>query len=145
MLDIQPSASLQILSGGGNASNAIDDLYVPGNQKLVQIQGAPPAEGGDAWAWSALSKWQLIDGNGKIYSPAGGWARVSKEGADRMVAVYNAADAVSSSTPLRDITTSDGRPIDVWVAFLVPAGTPLKQVKFNNKNVKDDLGQTAQR
>jgi hypothetical protein len=119
-------------------SYTVDDLYVPGNQKLVQIQGAPPAEGGDAWAWGQLSKWQLIDANGKTYRPAGAWARVSKDNAERMVAIYNATD------PAPDVTTADGRPIDVWVAFLVPTGTQLKQVKFNDKLVKDDLGLNAQ-
>ena len=45
---------------------------MPGSQKLVQIQEAPcaSAEGGDAWAWGQLSKWQLIDVNGNAYKPA---------------------------------------------------------------------------
>ena len=134
-LDINPTQSLTVLKQGGYT---VDDLYVPGNQKLVQIMGAPPAEGGDPWAWAALSKWQLIDVNGKTFKPAGAWARVSKENAERMVAVYNATD------PVGDIANTDGRPIDVWVAFLVPTGTQLKEVKFNDKLVKDDLGLNVQ-
>lgn len=134
-LDIQPVATITLLAQG---SYATDELYVPGNMKLVQVQGAPPAEGGDPWAWAQISKWQLIDAGGKIYTPAGAWAKVSKDNADRMAAIYNAVD------PPRDFTNADGRPLDAWVAFLVPSGTQVKTLKFNNKVVKDDVGVTAQ-
>ncbi len=134
-LDITPTAALRMLAEG---SYATDDLYVPGNQKLIQVQGAPPAEGGDPWAWAQLSKWQLIDASGKIYAPAGAWAKVSKDNADRMAAIYNAVD------PPKDFTNADGRPLDAWVVFLVPQGTQVKTLKFNNKVVKDDIGVTAQ-
>jgi hypothetical protein len=46
-----------------------------------------------------------------------------------MAASYNA-----TGTP-KDISGGDGRPTEVWIAFLVPSGTHLKQVKFNGKLV----------
>ena len=44
-----------------------------------------------------------------------------------MVAVYNANGAPPA------IASGDGRPMDVWIAFLVPSGTHLKQVTLNGQ------------
>ncbi|MEO6434560.1 MAG: hypothetical protein ABIP55_02210, partial [Tepidisphaeraceae bacterium] len=111
-------------------SYATDELFEPAGKKLVQVAGTPPPEGGDPWAWGVLRNWALVDAGGKTYAPAGGWARVRQEQADRMVATYNANAAPA------DITGgSDGRPTDVWIAFLVPSGTHLKQATFSGKSV----------
>ncbi len=128
-MDINPTQSLQVLAGAG--SNAVDELFEPAGKKLVQVQGSPPPEGGDPWAWGSLRSYTLVDAAGKTYAPAGAFARVKKDQADRMVAKYDA----SGATP--DVTGSpdDGRPTDVWIAFLVPSGTHLKQLNFNGKSI----------
>ncbi|HYO07527.1 MAG TPA: hypothetical protein VER17_01020 [Tepidisphaeraceae bacterium] len=125
-LDITPVQSLTILRQG---ANSVDELFEPAGKKLLQIGGAPQPEGGDPWAWGQLSKWQVVDAAGKSYPPSGGFAKVRKEQADRMVAVYNA-----NGTP-KEIPSDEGRPTEFWVAFLVPSGTHVKEVKFSGKTV----------
>ena len=34
-----------------------------------------------------------------------------------------------------DISAEQGRPLDVWIAFLVPSGTHLKELKLGGKTV----------
>jgi len=66
---------------------------------------------------------------GKTYAPAGAWAKVKKDQADRMVAKFNATAAPADVTGSGD----DGRPTDVWIAFLVPSGTHVKEFKVSGK------------
>ncbi len=126
-MNLKPGRALQILAQG----YPISELFEPPGKKVVQIQGSPPAEGGDPWAWGQLSKWKLIDAAGKTYTPAGAFAKVKKQNADRLAASYN-----SAGTPT-DIAAEEGRPTDVWIAFLVPSGTSMKTVTFDNKKVGD--------
>ena len=47
-----------------------------------------------------------------------------------MIAVYNANGAAP------DVSGgNDARPLEVWIAFLVPSGSHLKQLTFNGKPV----------
>ena len=125
-LDINTTQTLALLSQG---ANVVSELFEPPGMKMVQVYGTPPAEAGDPWAWGTLKNYQLVDAAGKTYAPAGAWAKVKKDQADRMVAKFNAASAPG------DVSGSgnDGRPTDVWIAFLVPSGTHLKEFKVNGK------------
>jgi hypothetical protein len=125
-LDIEPTRSLTLMAQG---PAPIHELFVPPGKKLVQVKGSPPPEGGEPWSWGQLSKWQLIDAAKKTYAPAGAFAKVKKQQTDMMVASYNATAAP------KDISGQDGRPTDVWIAFLVPSGTHLKELTFNGKPV----------
>jgi hypothetical protein len=129
-LDINTTETVAVLSHG---DNVVQELFEPTGKKLVQIQGTPPAVGGDPWAWGTLRNYQLVDAANKTYAPAGAWAKVKKDQQDRMVAKYNAL-----GTP-QDVTggADDGRPTDVWIGFLVPSGTHLKQLKISGKAVAD--------
>jgi hypothetical protein len=80
-----------------------------------------------------LRNYQLVDAANKTYTPAGGWAKVKKDQADRMVAKYNATGAAQDVTGSPD----DGRPTDVWIGFLVPSGTNLKSLKVNGQQVAE--------
>jgi hypothetical protein len=129
-LKIEPTESISMMAKG---DFALDDLFVPQNFKLVQITGAPPEEGGDAWAWADnVGKFLLVDANNKAYKPAGAWARVKDKQTDRLTASYD-----SSGTVLPSISHSEGRPTDVYIAFLVPAGTTLKNLKYGNAVVHE--------
>ena len=127
LLDINTTQTLVLLKQG---SYALDELFEPTGKKLIQIQGAPPAEGGDPWAWGTLRNYTLVDAAGKTYAPCGGWAQVKKDQQDRMVAKFDA-----NATQPPDVTGSadDGRPLKVWIAFLVPSGTHLKSLNVNGK------------
>jgi hypothetical protein len=125
-LDINTTQTLTLLKQG---SYATSELFEPTGMKLVQVKGTPPPEGGDPWAWGTLRNFALLDAAGKTYAPAGAWAKVKRDQSDRMVARYNA-----SAAP-QDISAEEGRPTDVWIAFLVPSGTHLKEVKFSGKTL----------
>src|SRR5438034_305784 len=51
-LEINPVESIDILSRG---DYGVAELFEPTGKKLVQVQGAPPPEGGDPWAWGTLN------------------------------------------------------------------------------------------
>lgn len=40
---------------------------------------------------------------------------------------------------LQSIEAGKGRPVDVWLAFEVPAGTPIAQVRFSGSAAMDNL------
>ncbi len=126
-LSIDPVDSIRMLSAG---SFGIQTLFVPPGQAMVQVSARPPAEG-DAWAWANdLQKFALVDAHKKTYRPAGAWAKVMQEAAERLAASYDASGATPS------INQSQGRPTDVWIAFLVPAGTQLRDLSYGGKPIK---------
>jgi hypothetical protein len=135
-MKIEPTESLRIMSEG---SFAYDTLFVPDKFKMVQVKGAPPEEGGDAWAWADnLAKFQLVDANNKSYRPAGAWAQVKDSQTDRLAASYD-----STGTQIPSLSRSEGRPTDVYIAFLVPAGTQLKHLSYGGQ-VVHETSETAQ-
>ena len=134
-LSIEPVDSVRLLAQG---SFGRDTFFITPGQRMVQVAASPPAEGGDAWAWANnIQKFALLDANGKSYKPAGGWAKVKQQQADRMVASYDYA----GGSPV--INQSEGRPTDVWIAFLVPQGTQLRTLMYEGKALQDLNNQTA--
>jgi hypothetical protein len=120
MLEMQPVRSLQVLAQGGYT---VSELFEPSGQKLVQIIGTPPPEGGDQWAFGTLRDWSVADAAGKTYSPAGVFAKVKASNSDRMAASFNIA-----GTP-KDLS-GEGTPTEVYFIFAVPTGTHLKDFKY---------------
>jgi len=47
-----------------------------------------------------------------------------------MVARYD------SVLQVNDVPRSEGRPTDVWIAFLVPQNSTLREFRFNGKRIK---------
>jgi hypothetical protein len=45
---------------------------------------------------------------------------------------------------LQSLPSAKGRPVDVWLAFEVPAGTRLFEIRYNANTVVDNLAFTAQ-
>ena len=123
-LDINTTQSIALMSKG---DFALADLFVPQGKKMVQIKGAPA--GSDAWAWAErLGQFELIDSAGVKYKPQGAWAKVKQGTADKMVARYNADSNVS------EIAKEQGRPLDVWIVFLVPPGKQITDLQFSGQS-----------
>ena len=74
--------------GMGDSANS--NLFVPDGKKIVQAVGKPPPGTDDAWAWTDLNKFELVDSNGNQYKPHGAFAQVSQTGTSRMVANFDA-------------------------------------------------------
>ncbi|HVT87957.1 MAG TPA: CvpA family protein [Tepidisphaeraceae bacterium] len=98
-------------------------------QAMVQIAGIPVSR--DPWEWAQkLNQFELADSAGKTYKPAGGWAKVKVGPADRVIARYN-AEAAPAEVPRVD----SARPTDAWIAFLVPPGTALQELRYGGKRI----------
>jgi hypothetical protein len=127
-LTVNTNQSLQLL----NQNTTLDTFFVPQGIKMVQVQAEPPTAGGsDPWAWAQnLSSFELVDAKGGRHKPSGGWAKISQGAAQKMVARYDA------SSPVASIDKEDGRPLDVWVAFLIADGTKLKELSYQGKSIR---------
>jgi hypothetical protein len=125
-LEVNPTATIGLLSRG---DQLVDELYAPEGQRVVQV-AARAGEGGEAWAWAeGLGEFQLKDAAGKTYPAAGAWARVQQQNQEKLVGAYDARGATPS------IGREEGDPQDVWLAFVVPAGTPVKQLLYRGQPV----------
>jgi hypothetical protein len=128
-LDVNMTQTVELLSRGDHAR---DEFYVPPGMKMVQVVGtAPPSAPPEPWDWAdKLAQFELVDATGTKYKPNGAWAKVKgAQGSNRMVARYEAEAQVS------DVPHEEGRPTDVWIAFLVPEGTQLTELQFDGKRV----------
>ena len=121
MLELQPVRSVQVMGQGGYA---VGEIFEPSGQKIVQIVGTPPPEGGDQWAFGTLRDWSVTDASGKSYAPAGVVAKVKASNADRMAASFNIAGSP------KDLSGGEGTPTEVNFIFAVPTGTHLKEFKY---------------
>jgi hypothetical protein len=128
-LEITPVQTLTLMKQG---SYTVSELFVPEGQRMVQVSAEPPADSGaDAWAWAdQFDAFKLKDDKGQAYSARGAFARVRTGREDRMVAVYDA------NNPITGVSRDENRPIDVYLAFLIPAGTNVKSLYFNNAPIQ---------
>jgi len=125
-LSVSPTDTLVLLKQG---EFPITDLYVPAGKKMVQAIGKTPPKG-ENWAWTDLSKFDLVDATGNKYKPNGAAAKVKVEGQDRMEASYD------SDNPIQSMGSGDGRAYDVYLFFNVPDGTKITQLNFEDKPIK---------
>jgi hypothetical protein len=118
----------------------VSELFQPQGQKMVQVATTPSSSGpgADPWSWAGqLGQFELVDATGHRYKPNGAWAKVQEQGQDFLVAQYNADSPVLRVVPIK------GTPTDVYLAYLVPAGTPLRQFTYRGLAVQT-FEQTAQ-
>jgi hypothetical protein len=120
------------LSDLGSGDNAIDQLFVPPGMKAVQLVGTPPPQANDPWEWAEhLSDFTVVDAGGKTYKPSGALAKVMKSVQPMVVGAYNAEGGVTSIPK-----TSEVRPTDLWLVFLVPESAELKELDYQGKRLK---------
>jgi hypothetical protein len=126
-LTVNANQSLQLLS----QNTTLDTFFVPQGMKMVQVSAEPPtATGSDPWGWAQdLSGFTLVDGKNQKHQPYGAWAKVSQGAAQKMVGRYD------SSSPVTSVSKEDGRPMDVWIAFLIADGTKIKDLSYQGKSI----------
>jgi hypothetical protein len=127
-LTVEPTQTLALLKQGEYTTA---QFFVPPGMKMVQVNAKPPPQAPpDPWSWAdQLSSFELVDATGnQKFKPNGAWAKLSAAGGQqKMVGQYDSAAPVASITP------GEGRPLDVWLAFLVPENTKLKELQFKGK------------
>ncbi|MGD0462893.1 MAG: CvpA family protein [Tepidisphaeraceae bacterium] len=118
----------------------IQELAVRPNNVLVQVHCMAPTTGSasEMWAWSKrLSDFALADATGHTYKCVGAWARVQVRAQRYFVCNYQMN--FDDQNHLQPFEPGKGRPVDVWLAFEVPAGTPIAEVRFSASAVMDNL------
>ena len=127
-LDVKPVDPISELSKG---DKQVSEFFVPDGTALVQVTGKPASA--DAWKWvTNIGAIDLVDDGGVKYKPNGAWARVTKDGQERLFAYYD------SDNPVTTLEKADGAPAgDVTVAFLLPKGTKLARIEFNGEKFAD--------
>lgn len=126
-LQLEPTRSLTLLRQG---DFPVRQLWTGQDQRLVQVYATPPSRASNAWEWAdKLAQFELIDSNGGTYKPRGAWAKVKVGTTDMIAARYDAESQVS------ELPQAEGRPTDVWIAFVVPQNTRLTELRFAGKRV----------
>jgi hypothetical protein len=109
---------------------AMDELYAPAGKKIVQVVGKP-ADGADPWGWANFIGFNLADADANQYKAAGVFAQVNKDG--------GAPTAIGNYDPdggaAVDHGTDSGRPMQVWLIFVVPDNVEITQLQYNNQTI----------
>ncbi|HEY8669102.1 MAG TPA: CvpA family protein [Tepidisphaeraceae bacterium] len=125
-LNADGGVSLDKLAEG---ADQVNEFFVPPGMQMVQVTGTPPPAG-DAWKWAdQLRDFELIDSDGKRYAPAGAWAKLKGLQDERMVAAYGPPAELSLGH------SPAGRPIEAWIAFLIPQNAKLKDFQLQKKSL----------
>jgi hypothetical protein len=108
---------------------AIDQLYAPAGKKIVEVVGKVP-EGQDPWGWASFVNFSVADTDATPYRAVGAFAQVNKDGNNIAVGNYDSdggATAVDHG--------NDGRPMQVWLIFIVPDKVEINQLQYNNQTI----------
>lgn len=129
-LSVNTTQDLRLIRQG---EFTVSEFFAPPGMVLVQMSGKPVSEAPfEPWTWAdKLDDFELVDAGGTKHKPHGAWAKVvGSGGSQRMVAAYD------STAPVREIGREEGRPTDVWIAFLIPQNTQLTELQFRGKPVQ---------
>ncbi len=124
-LSVNTTQTIELLSRG---DYLVKEFFVPPGMKMVQIVGKPD---NDRWQWAdKLGSFELVDATGAKHQPHGAWAKATGGGGSRrMVAIYDAEKPVTALAPEEPL------PTEVYIAFLVPEGTQLKELTFESRKL----------
>jgi len=138
------SADKTIKQLGTPIDDNVDTLAVDPNKVLVQVHCSGPVSGSASaiWDWGQrVADFALADATGNTYPCVGAWATVQRGSKRYIVVNYMNFD---DKNHLQGISAKNGRPVDVWLAFQVPAGTPIAEIRFSANTVMDNLQFKAQ-
>lgn len=128
-LEVDPTQSLQLLRTG---DAPIKELWAPAGHRVVQVVAVPASSVQNKWEWAdKLGEFELVDNAGTAHKPRGAVAKVKQGTSDRVVARYN-AEAQVSDLP----TSGETRPTDLWLIFVVPENSTIKELRFAGKRIK---------
>ncbi|MGA2441702.1 MAG: hypothetical protein ABSH08_12145 [Tepidisphaeraceae bacterium] len=143
-LQLTVSADTPVSQLGTPIDDNVSTLAVDPNTVLVQVHCSGPVSGSASaiWGWGQrVSDFTLADATGHTYPCVGAWATVQRSARHYLVVNYRNFD---DQNHLQGISAQKGRPVDVWLAFQVPAGTPIAEIRFSANTVMDNLEFKAQ-
>ena len=128
-LDVNMTQTVELISRGDHAR---DEFYVPPGMKMVQVSGtAPPKAPPEPWDWAdKLGQFELVDSQRHEVQAQ----RRLGQGEGRAGFEPNGR-ALRGRVAGRRRPHEEGRPTEVWIAFLVPEGTQLTELQFDGKRV----------
>jgi hypothetical protein len=137
-------ADTSITQLGTPASDNVQELATDPNTVLVQVHCSAPVSGSASqiWAWGKrVADFEIADATGTTYPCVGVWATVQRSAEHYLAVDYRNFDDKKQIQPL---AAQKGRPVDVWLAFQVPAGTPIAELRFSGSPAMENLNFKAQ-
>jgi uncharacterized membrane protein required for colicin V production len=134
------SADTPVSQLGQPQSDDVSELGVDPNTVLIQVECSAPVSGSGSqiWAWGKrVSDFALADATGSTYPCIGVWATVQRGADHYFVANYKNLDDKNHLQAI--VPPKKGRPVNVWLAFQVPAGTPIAEIRFSANTAMDNL------
>ena len=138
------AADTSITSLGTPPADNVQELATDPNTTLVQVHCSAPVAGTPAqlWEWGKrVSDFEVADATGHTYPCVGVWAIVQRSAEHYFAANYKNFD---DKHHLEALLQQKGRPVDVWLAFQVPSGTPIAELRFSGSTAMDGLNFKAQ-
>jgi hypothetical protein len=138
------SADTPLAALGTPASDNVQELATDPNTVLVQVHCSAPVSGStqQIWAWGKrVADFEIADATGTTYPCVGVWALAQKSTEHYIAVDYKNFDDKKHLQPLQ---SQKGRPVDVWLAFQVPAGTPIAELHFSGSTAMENLNFKAQ-
>jgi hypothetical protein len=124
---------------GQPQSDDVQELAVDPNTDLVQVQYSAPVSGSSSqmWEWgNRVADFALADATGHTYPCVGVWATAQRGTIHYFVVNYKNFD---DQHRLQAVSAKKGRPVNVWLAFQVPSGTPIAEIRFGKITAMDNL------
>jgi hypothetical protein len=134
------SADTPVSQLGQPQSDDISELAVDPNTVLVQVECSAPVSGSASqiWAWGKrVSDFALADATGSTYPCIGVWATVQRGTEHYFLVNYKVLDDKNHLQAI--VPPKKGRPVSVWLAFQVPSGTPIAEIRFSANTAMDNL------
>lgn len=134
------SADTPMSQLGQPQSDNVQELAVDPNTDLVQVECSAPVSGSSSqmWAWGQrLADFALADATGHTYPCVGVWATVQRGAEHYFLVNYKNFDDQNRLQALA--APKKGRPVNVWLAFQVPSGTPIAEIRFSANTAMDNL------
>jgi hypothetical protein len=110
---------------------AINEFYAGSGKKIVEVTGKP-TDGHDAWEWADFGDFTLADIDTTQYRCAGVFAQLNKDGGEpRVVGNYDSEGSATQVQHGNDV----GRPMQVWLIFIVPDNIEITQLQFKAQTI----------
>ncbi len=124
---------------GAAGTNTIDHFAPMDSDVMVQFHMTLPesTSGKKAWDWARnVANLELADADDNAFKPVGVWVRATQKSQEYIVASFSGNPG--GFNPISQ-QNSKIKPMDVWIAFFVPAGDKLQELRLSQTAILEDL------